>query len=74
MRRCPKCTELEDSLERLVVEYWGTVERNQQLPSTDPDKPDAQSMELTAKTTMDETWNVLKAHMKAAHSHIVGRD
>jgi len=72
MRGCPRCKELSEYLEKLVVNYWAAVDNNQRLAATHADKPNAEMAERTARTAMEDVRNALEDHKKAAHPHIVG--
>jgi hypothetical protein len=71
MRGCPRCKELSEDLEKLVVNYWVAVDDNQRLTATHPSKPNAETAERTARTAMEDARKVLEDHMKGAHPHIV---
>jgi hypothetical protein len=70
MRGCPKCKELSESLEKLIIKYWVAVDNNKQLAPTHVDKPDAETMERKTRTTMEDARKVLEDHMKGAHPQI----
>jgi len=71
MGGCQRCEELEQALEHLVANYWAARGRNQRLDSTDPQKREAQRLELAAQDAVDEGRKLLEEHKKAAHPHIV---
>ena len=71
MGGCERCQGLEDALERLVANYWAARGRNQRLDSTDPQKREAQRLELAAQDAVDEGRKLLEEHKQAAHPHIV---
>ena len=71
MGGCQRCKELEDALEHLVAKYWAASGRNQRLASTDPGKREAQMVELTAKSAVNEGWKQLEEHKHSAHPHTV---
>jgi hypothetical protein len=70
MRGCPRCKELSESLEKLVVSYWVAVDNNKRLVATHADKPNAEMAERTAKIGMQDARKVLEDHMKGAHPHL----
>jgi hypothetical protein len=74
MRGCPRCKELSECLEKLVVNYWAAVDDNQRLDATHADKPNAEMAENTARTAMEDARKVLEDHMKGAHLHIAGSE
>jgi hypothetical protein len=74
MHGCPRCKELSESLEKLVVKYWVAVDNNKRLAATDPDKPDAEMVEHATRTAMEDARKVLEDHMKGAHPHVVGSE
>jgi hypothetical protein len=71
MDGCQQCKELEDALEHLAAKYWAASGRNQQLVSTDPEKREAQVLELTAKDAVDEGWKLFEDHKQSAHPDVV---
>ena len=71
MGGCQRCKELEQALEHLVANYWAARGRNQRLDSTDPQKREAQRLELAAQDAVDEGRKLLEEHKQAAHPHIV---
>ena len=71
MGGCQRCQELEDAVEHLVAKYWTARGRNQRLAIADPDKREAEMLELTAKSAMDEGRRLFEEHKQAAHPHIV---
>jgi len=71
MRGCQRCRELEDALEHLVVKYWNACGRNQRLASTDPEKPEAEMLAVTAKNALDEGRKLFDEHERSSHPHIV---
>ena len=70
MRGCPKCKELTEDLETLIIKYRDAVDDNKQLAATHAGKPDAETMERTTKAAMLDARKALEDHMKSAHSHI----
>lgn len=70
MRGCPKCKELSEDLEKLIIKYWVAVDNNKELVATHADKPDAETMECTTRAAMEDARKVLEDHMKSAHPHI----
>jgi predicted nucleic acid-binding Zn-ribbon protein len=72
MRGCPRCGELSEYLEKLVISYWAAVDDNQRLAATHADKPSAEMAERTARSAMEDARKALEDHMKCAHPHIVG--
>ena len=71
MGGCQRCKELDDALEHLVAKYWAASGRNQRLATTDPQKREAQMLELTAKDAVDEGRKLFEDHKRSAHPHIV---
>lgn len=67
----PRCKELDEELEKLVVNYWGVVDDNQGLAATNADKPNAEIAERTARSAMEGARKALEDHKKDAHPHIV---
>jgi hypothetical protein len=64
MRGCPRCKELSESLEKLIVKYWVAVDNNKGLVATHADKPDAEMMEPTTKAAMEDDRTVLEDHIE----------
>ena len=72
MRGCPRCKELDEDLEKLVVKYWVAVDDNQRLAATHTDKPNAETVERTARSAMEYARKALEDHKRSAHPHLVG--
>ncbi len=72
MRGCPRCKELDEGLEKLVVNYWVAVDDNQGLTATHADKPNAEMAERTARSAMEDARKALEDHKKDEHPHLVG--
>jgi len=71
MGGCQRCQELEDAVEHLVAKYWTARGRNQRLAIADPDKREAEMLELTVKTAVDEARKRFEEHKQSAHPEIV---
>jgi hypothetical protein len=71
MRGCPRCKELDEDLEKLVLTYWVAVDDNRLLTATHADKPNAEMAERTAGSGMEDARRALEDHKKGAHPHIV---
>ena len=70
MRGCPRCKLLSEDLGKLIVKYWAAVDDNKRIAVGHSDKPDAETMECTTRTAMEDARKVLEDHMKSAHPHI----
>ena len=72
MLGCPRCKELDEDLEKLVVNYWVAADNNQRLAATHAEKPNAEIAERTARSAMEDARKALQDHKKDAHPHLVG--
>ena len=70
---CPRCKELNEDLEKLIVKYCATVDHNRGLVATHPNKTIAETIERIARMTMEDARQALVDHRKKAHPQLVGQ-
>jgi hypothetical protein len=70
IRGCPRCKLLSEDLGTLIVKYWTAVDNNKLIAVGHSDKANAENLEHTTRTAMEDARKVLEDHMKSAHPHI----